>query len=114
MFPTPCPMDASDSQSMRWHMWQPMLRKKGDGDGVADFYADELVPRTGSSKDFLGAFAEGVSIYLAHIWEVRCMRQSIALFEFNKDQFTATKHTDYAAEVSARQRANLIRAWFLV
>jgi hypothetical protein len=97
-FPTPCPIDAHETETITYHAWQAMLRKRGE-DGGADHYAEELVPIRATRAQFIAAFQGFVTTYLAHVWECRAMRQGLKMFEANKDGVTATKLTDYAAQV---------------
>jgi len=100
-FPTPCPIDADETELITYHAWQAMLRKRGD-DGGPDHYAEELVPIRATRAHFMAAFQGFVTTYFAHIWECRMMRQGLKMFEANKDGVTASKLTDYAAQVKAR------------
>lgn len=103
-FPTPCPIDADEIEMISYHAWQAMLRKRGE-DGGPDYYAEELVPIRATRAQFITAFQGFVTTYLAHVWECRAMRQGLKMFEANKDGVTATKLTDYAAQVRARRCA---------
>ena len=101
MFPTPCPIDAHETELITYHAWQAMLRKRGEDD-TPDHYAEELVPIRATRAQFMIAFRGFVTTYLAHVWEYRMMRQGLKMFEANKDGVTASKLTDYAAQVGVR------------
>jgi hypothetical protein len=103
-FPTPCPIDADETETISYHTWQAMLRKRGE-DGGPDYYAEELVPIWATRAQFITAVQGFVTTYLAHVWECRAMRQGLEMFEANKDGVTATKLSDYAAQVRARRCA---------
>jgi hypothetical protein len=97
VFPTACPIEHSVSERMRWHVWEPRLR--GTSKDGSDFYADELVPREGTRAQFMAEFRRAVEAYLPHIWEARLMLHSCRLVEERKNGTTATRHSDYAAQV---------------
>ena len=93
---TDCPLEATDDV-YTWYEWRQQLR--GTSAEGKPYYSEEMVPVHGTRAQGLAVLRQNAADYFPHIWKHVMLQRGIACHEANKDDVTATRRADYAAQI---------------
>ena len=94
-FTAKCPVEWNAEKSMVWREFDDVCRGKNK-DGK-ELYQTEFVPKTGTRAQFMAKLIEKVSLYEAHMHDVRFQGQTERLWEQHKQFHQLTIVADFGA-----------------